>query len=164
MEHKEANTLDDHTHSESEGRAYTANSEGYHFKFYDHDGHTSGRCHMSSDNRGNHLPRSLRDKLSWKTKDKIGSSKSSAKSSEKSFKIEIAGLSIEMYTALPSIQADMETYAESEAISHSFCSRNVFVPRSLHEVNGTIILPADNTSVTAMQRGDLIVPFSKGNL
>lgn len=164
-DHKDGNFSDDHTRNESTGRAYAASSSnGYHCTFCDRDGHTSDRCHMNPDNPDNHLPKSILDKLNVTSRNKSGSSKTSGKSSGKSSKIEIAGMSLEKSTVLPPSLGNMDTYADSGATSHFFCSESVFVPSSLHDVDGRKILLADNTTVTATQRGDVILPFTNANL
>lgn len=119
LNQKDGNTSDDRTRSEFTGRAYAVNSNGYYCTFCDRDGHTSDRFHVNPDNPDNHLPKNLLEKLSLKSKDKAGSARSGGKSSEKSSKIEIAGISIEKSTILPSAEGAMKTYADGGETSTS---------------------------------------------
>lgn len=56
-------------------------------------------------------------------------------------------------------QGNINTYADSTATSHLFCSIAVFVPISLHVVFGRTLMLADYTSLTATKRSDVILPF-----
>lgn len=76
----------------------------------------------------------------------------------------MAKMSVETSTLLPSTQEDMGTYADSQATSHFICCKDAIFTSSFHEVIGRITLLADNTSVTATQKGDMILPFANANL
>ena len=80
----------------------------------------------------------------------------------KSGKVEIAAVSVERTTVKP--PCDNRCYADSGATTHVCHSLSVFVPGSITSCEPRTIKLADNSSVTATQSGDVLIPFEHVNL
>lgn len=80
------------------------------------------------------------------------------------FKIEIAGMGVAKCSIVASTRRDMNTFADSGATSHFFCSNAVFNQGTLHFVGRRSFTFADNSKISATSRRALQLPLEKENL
>lgn len=171
-DHSENDNDDSDSEIESTIRAFAAalksGNIGRSIKIYDHHcdfcekpGHTEDRCWLNHDNRNNKLPKKLKKRCSDESKVAfaVGNDK---KGSKKSGKVEIAGSIVEKSTIDP--PKDYRSYADSGATCHCFHSKSFFIPNAMKQCDNRTVMVADETSVTATEVGEVILPFTNANI
>ena len=145
------------------GKSGSIKSGNHHCDFCDRPGHTADRCFVNPDNPDNHLPQSLRDKLSTSSSrvSHANVATSRSKTSRNQEKCEIAGMVVGTSDGTCN---SVKTFADSGATTHCFQSRSYFVPGTLRSCNPTTIILADKRTIHANEMGDVIIPFEKANL
>lgn len=138
-------------------------------EFCNRRGHTEPTCFLNPDNPNNRLPPRMRERMMMTCDTKSKKKQTHAgRSGNDSAKLEIVGMvqsntrKTEHTTVTP--PKDDRTYHDSGATSHVYHSEDAFVTGSIAECEPCTVLLADKSSITASQRGEVILPFDNANI